>query len=477
MLYADSLANPHYGQCARHVRVSAKVTPAWLKLIPAPLRARIEHRPELQKALTNTGWLFGDQILRMGVGLLVGVWIARYLGPEQFGLLNYAMAFVALFGALASLGFNDIAVRDLVKEPDDANTTLGTAFLLQFMGGFLALGLAVVAINFARPGDDLARLVVAVLGFVMVFKSTEVVKYWFESQVQSKYTVWVENGAFLFFSAVKVTLILGQASLMAFVWAAFAEGVLVAAGLLGMYVWRGGYLSNWRPHYYRAKTLLKDSWPLILSGMAIIVYMRIDQIMLGQMLGDEAVGIYSAAVRISEVWYFIPTAIVASVFPSIIEAKKQSESLYYQRLQKLYDLMVLLALAVAVPMTFLSDWIIELLFGEAYGRAGGVLAIHIWSSLFVFLSVASGRWFVTENLAMLAFKRNLYGAALNVILNLVLIPKWGVQGAAMATLISYSVAAYFSDFLLLRTRVVFFQKTRSIAVIYYLLKRLTGVAH
>lgn len=473
MLYADSLANPRYGQCARHVRVSAKVTPAWLKLIPAPLRARIEHRPELQKALTNTGWLFGDQILRMGVGLLVGVWIARYLGPEQFGLLSYAIAFVSLFGAIASLGLNGIIVRDLVKEPDDANTMLGTAFVLQFIGGFLAFGLAIVVIGFARPDDSSAKLMIAVLGFVMVFKSTEVVKYWFESQVQSKYTIWIENGVFLLFAIVKVALILGQASLMAFVWAAFVEGVLVAAGLLGIYAWRGGYLSNWRPHYNRAKTLLKDSWPLILSGMAIMVYMRIDQIMLGQMLGDEAVGIYSAAVRISEVWYFIPTAIVASVFPSIIEARKQSESLYYQQLQKLYDLMVLLALAVAVPMTFLSDWIIELLFGGAYGQAGNVLAIHIWSGLFVFLSVASGKWFVVENLTMLALKRNLYGAALNVILNLVFIPKWGMQGAAMATLISYSVAAYFSDFLLLRTRVVFFQKTKSIAVVYYLLKRLT----
>ena len=473
MLYADSLANQLYGQCARHVRVSAKVTPAWIKLIPALLRARIERRPELQKALTNTGWLFGDQILRMGLGLLVGVWIARYLGPEQFGLLSYAIAFVSLFGAIASLGLNGIVVRDLVKEPDDANTLLGTAFVLQFIGGFLAFGLAIVIIGFARPDDGLTKLMIAVLGFVMVFKSTEVVKYWFESQVQSKYTIWIENGAFLLFAIVKVSLILGQASLMAFVWAAFVEGVLVAAGLLGIYAWRGGYLSNWRLHYNRAKTLLKDSWPLILSGMAIMVYMRIDQIMLGQMLGDEAVGIYSAAVRISEVWYFIPTAIVASVFPSIIEAKKQSEALYYQQLQKLYDLMVLLALAVAVPMTFLSDWIIELLFGGAYGQAGNVLAIHIWSGLFVFLSVASGKWFVVENLTMLALKRNLYGAALNVILNLVLIPNWGMQGAAMATLISYSVAAYFSDFLLLRTRVAFFQKTKSIAVVYYLLKRLT----
>jgi O-antigen/teichoic acid export membrane protein len=443
-----------------------KVTPSWLKFIPSGLRARIEHRPHLLKAMSNTGWLFGDQILRMAVGLLVGVWIARYLGPEQFGLLNYAMAFVALFGAIASLGLNGIVVRDLVKMPEDANTILGTAFLLQFVGGFLAFGLVLFAIGFARPDDSLSKLMVAVLGFVMVFKSTEVVKYWFESQVKSKYTVWIENGAFLLFAAVKVALILGEASLMAFVWAAFAEGVLVAAGLLGIYAWRGGKLNNWRPHFIRAKILLKDSWPLILSGLAVMVYMRIDQIMLGQMLGDEAVGIYSAALRISEVWYFIPTAIVASVFPSIIEAKKQSESLYYQRLQKLYDLVVFLALAVAVPMTFLSKWLIGLFFGDNYWEAGDVLALHIWTGLFVSMGVASSRWYLIENLQMLAFTRTLIGAFVNILANLLLIPKFGVQGAAIGTLLSQAAAAYLFDFLHPKTRGVFWMKSKSFIPFY-----------
>lgn len=437
------------------------MTQAWLKLIPSGLRARIEHRPHLLKAMSNTGWLFGDQMLRMAVGLLVGVWIARYLGPEQFGLLSYAMAFVALFGAIASLGLNGIVVRDLVKDPSGANATLGTAFALQFIGGFMAFGLAIATIGLARPDDSLSRLVVAVLGFVMVFKCTEVVKYWFESLVQSKYTVWVENGAFMAFAAVKVGLILANASLMSFVWAVFAEGLLVAAGLLGMYGWRGGRLLAWQGHYQRAKILLKDSWPLILSGLAIMVYMRIDQIMLGQMLGDEAVGIYSAAVRISEVWYFVPMAIVASVFPAIIEAKKQSESLYYERLQKLYDLMTLLALGVALSMTLMSDWLMAMLYGDNYFGAGTVLALHVWTGLFVFMGVASGRWYLSENLQKLAFARTLLGAFINVVANVLLIPKYGVQGAAIGTLLSQMAAAFLFDLLHPKTRALFWMKSKS----------------
>lgn len=434
----------------------------WLRFLPTFIRTRIEYRPGLQKILANTGWLFADKILRLGVGLVVVIWVARYLGPEQFGLINYAMAFVALFGSVATLGFNGIVVRDLVNKPETANATLGTAFILQVMGGFLAFGLAVFAISFARPDNDLAKLMVAVLSFVMVFKSTEVVKYWFESQVKSMYSVWVENGAFLAFAAVKIILILTKAKLMAFVWATFAEGALVAIGLLSVYAWRGGKLNAWQPHYQRAQSLLKDSWPLIISGLAIMVYMRIDQIMIGQMLGDKAVGVYSAAVKISEIWYFIPIAICASVFPTLLEAKKKSEELYYRRLQKLYDLMVILALMVAIPMTFLSNLVVNLLFGDNYMEAGGVLAIHIWAGLFVFLGVAGSRWFLAENLQKITFFRTCSGGILNIFLNWLLIPFLGVVGAAIATVVSQATASVLLNVIMPKTRAIFIMQMKSL---------------
>jgi PST family polysaccharide transporter len=183
--------------------------------------------------------------------------------------------------------------------------------------------------------------------------------------------------------------------------------------------------------------------------------------MLGQMLGDEAVGIYSAATRISEVWYFIPIIIVASVFPAILEAKKQSETLYHQRLQRLYDLMVWLSVAVALPMTFLAGPIVVLLYGPAYAEAGTVLAIHIWASVFVFLGVASGQWFIAENRQILSFQRTLMGAVANVLLNLIFIPKFGPVGAAVATVMAYSIAAFLFDAVTKETRAMFVMKVRS----------------
>lgn len=446
---------------------------AWLKILPATLRARIESSPNLQKALTNTGWLFGNHILRIGVGLFVGVWLARYLGPELFGLLNFGMAFIALFGFISTLGLKGIVVRDIVNDPSCAQVTLGTSFVLQLIGGLISCILVIIVINFLRADDELAKIIITILSFILIMKASEVVKYWFEANVQSKYAVWVDNVVLLFFASIKIGMILIGMPLITFVWLTLAEAIFASLALLMIYMWKGGKLAAWKLNCVRAKYLLRNSWPLILSGLAIVLYMRIDQLMLGQILNDEAVGIYTVAVRISEAWYFIPMSIVASVFPYIIEAKKQSEASYYKKLQKLYDLMVILALVVAVPMTFLSDWLVVLLFGKPYIDAGNVLAIHIWAGVFVFLGVASSKWFLVEGLQKMQFKRTLLGAIANILMNSILIPLFGVTGAAIATVISYSLAAYLSDAIWENTRFMFAMKSKSFYQNSLLIKNLS----
>lgn len=414
----------------------------FLNLLPINLQQKIKSSIGLQEIILNTAWLFGDKILRMGVGVIVGIWVARYLGPDMFGLLNYANAFVALFGVLATFGLNSIVVRDLVKDKDNTNVTLGTAFVLQLCGGLLAYTLAALAIYFARPDDGLAGIVVMILGFSLVFRCIDTVRYWFESQVQSKYIVWTENGIFLFMALTQGVLVLVQAPFLAFVWVNLANVLLVSAGLIFVYTWRVGRLTSWVIDFQYAKALLKECWPLLLSGIAIMIYMRIDQIMLGQMLGNDAVGIYSVAIRMSEVWYFIPVAIVASVFPSIVNAKEKSKTLYKDRLQKLYDLMVLMGLSVAIPMTFVSDYLIFLLFGEEYSAAGIVLAIHIWAGIFVSLSVVNTKWLILDGFQKNIFYMALLGAVVNIVANWMLIPIFGIKGAALGTVISQFVSLF-----------------------------------
>ncbi len=397
----------------------------------------------------------------MGIGLFVTVWVARYLGPEDFGLFSFAIAFVSLLGALSTLGLPGIVVRDIVSDPQSSSETLGSSFALQVVGGIIAFSLVLVLIPIFRPHDRSAISVVAIIGLTLLFKASESIKCWFESQVQSKYAVWAENAVFVTIAAAKMGLILVGASLLAFVWVTFLEGFMTAIMLFLMYEWVGGRIRAWRFSVARAKNLLKDSWPLILSGLAVMVYMRIDQIMLAQMLNDKAVGIYTAAVRISEAWYFLPMAIVGSVFPALLDAKKTSEALYLEQFQRLYDILVMLALVVAIPVTFLADQIVEVLFGLEYLEAGKILSIHIWTALFVFLGVASGKWFLADNRQLLAFQRVFLGMVANIALNFLLIPRYGGAGAAVATLISQAVAALLIDVIHKETRPMFRMKLRA----------------
>ena len=437
-----------------------------LKYVPSILRIKIENKPNIVKIIDNFGWLFFDKVLRMGVGLLVGVWIARYLGPEQFGLINFAMAFTGLFGAIATMGLQEIIVRDIVKNPSEAHLIIETGFILRLIGGLISFLIIIGVINYLRPHDVLSKAIVLIYGFTLIIQASEVVKYWFESQVYSKVVVWIENGIFLIITIVKICMILLNASILAFVFAAFAEALLVALSLLFIYKKKVGQILHKRlPDFILAKKLLIDSWPLILSGLAISVYMRIDQIMLGQLSNDQAVGIYSAAVRISEIWYFIPLIIVASVFPSIIDSKKKDEKTYIARMQKLFDLMILLSLAVVIPLSFLSTVIINILFGPDYVSSAAILKIHIWASVFVFMGTAGSKWFLIENRQILHFQRTFLGAIINILLNLLLIPKYNAIGAAYATVIAYSISAFFSDLLQKETRPLFRMKLYSLNVI------------
>jgi PST family polysaccharide transporter len=436
--------------------------PNWFRILPSAFRARIEHRYGLQRALANTGWLFGDKIIRMGVGLLVSVWVARYLGPAQFGLFSYATAFVALFGAIASLGLPGIIVRDLVREPENAEEVLGTAFVLQFMSGLLLLVISVGVICWLRPDDMLARMMVAILGSSMVFKAADVAKCWFEAKVQSKQTIIIENLLFLFIAAIKVVLIQVGASLMAFVWVVLIETVLVSVGMLWIYQRRTGALVRWKLQLIRAGHLLKDSWPLILSGLAAIFYLRVDQVMLGQMLNDRTVGIYSAAVRISEVWYFIPYAVSASVFPYLVGEKSHDEENYRRKFQELYDFMVALALMISIPVAIFSKPLIQLLYGDDFSSAASVLTVHVWALAFVFLSASSGKWFIIQGLQKYVFYRAFCGAIVNVLLNLLLIPVMGANGAAIATVLSLFVSGFAVNYFMIHTRELFYMQLKSL---------------
>lgn len=419
----------------------------WIEILPPFLRQKLEGRLYLQNVVVNTGWLFAEKMVRMGMGLFVGVWVARYLGPEQFGLLSYAFAFVALFSAFAGLGLDGIAVRELVRAPSSRDEILGTAFVLKLLSGALTFITIIAAIYLLRSADRLTCLLVGITAGGMIFSAFDTIDFWFQAQVQSKFTVYAKGSAFLMVSIAKIILILGNAPLLAFAYAGLAEIVIGSAGMYVTYRISGRQMSDWRSNLPWAKRMLRDSWPLILSSVAIMIYMRIDQVMLGEMVGGKEVGIYSVAVQLVEAWYFLPGVVISSVFPSIVEAREMGEAIFYERLQKLYNFMVFFSYIIAIPVTLLAGWFIKTLYGVAYSKAAPMLAVLIWSIVFTNLGMARSTFLTAMNWTKVHFFTVGLGCLINVILNYVLIPLFEGMGAVISSCVAYWFAAHGACFL------------------------------
>lgn len=414
------------------------------------------------KYLKNTSWLLGEKVLRMTVGLFVGVWVARYLGPEQFGVFSYAQSFVGLFTTIATLGLDGIVVRELVKDDSKTGELIATSFYLKLIGACLVLGVLAIAVNFTS-NDHYTNVLVFIIASSTILQSFNVIDFYFQAKVLSRFVVFANVFSLLLSSVLKIILILNEAPLVAFAWVVLFDSAILALGLVCFFAKEKVYDShNFCFKKDIAVILLKDSWPLILGGIAVSFYMKIDQVMIKEMLTTEDVGQYGVAVRLSEIWCFLYVIITASLFPAIINAKNKSERAYMERLQKLHNLLILMSIIVALFMSVFSLDVVTALYGEAFKFAASVLAIHIWAGLFVALGMASDKFLVTENMQWRSFFRTFSGAMINIFLNLMLIPKYGIEGAAIATLISYAFAGYFYDMFDPKCRDMFVIKTKAL---------------
>ena len=422
---------------------------------------QLKHHSGFRKYFANTSWLLGERALRIAVSLFVGIYVARYLGPERFGLLSYALSFVGIFVALATLGLDEVVVRELIKTPEQREKILGTSFLLKLVGTLLMWAAILVAIPLTE-NDLQTNILIIIIAFGTVFQAFNVIDLNFQAKVKSKYVVHAQFVQLIISSIVKIILVVNEAPLIWFASVYSLDVIVLAMGLVFAYLYNGDNIFSWKWSFETSKYLLHDSWPLILAGVVISVYMKIDQVMIKEMLGAKEVGLYAAAVKLSEAWYFIPMAIASSLFPAIINAKVYQKEVYYQRLQKLYDLMVWIAIAIALPTTFLSTLVVEFLYGKEYLGSSSVLIIHIWTAVFVFLGVASSKYLLAENFIKKTFYRTFIGALLNIIMNYYLIRIIGIEGAAISTLVSHFFAAYLYDFFDKDLRNMFIYKTKSL---------------
>lgn len=443
------------------------------RLVAAGAKFRLEHR----QILSNTGWLFSGRFFRILVSLFTATWVARYLGPSQFGALQYALAFSSFFLPLSTAQMDTIVTRDLVQQPEDKNQILGTAVVLQLIGGTTAALLSIVAILLVSPTDFYLQLLVAIVALKFVFNSLQPIESWFESQVNSKFTVLADNLAFILITLLKCSLILLQAPLFAFAIIISLETLIFAIGLCWCYQRNHQSILNWRTSVTHLKYLLKESLPLALSSTACIIYINVDRVMLGSLIGSHAVGIYSSAATLADAWWFLPTIVCSSLYPTIIQSKTLDQKIYRQRLQSFYDLISFLAYSLIILILPLTGWIINLLYGESYQSAVPVFTIYIWSVLFSFQGIAQSRWIVTEGLQKFHFHSRLAGLITNIVLNLILIPHYEGTGAAIATIVSYAIGNYLYFLFIPETRENALLMTKALCLPFRLPKLIKTIIH
>jgi len=419
------------------------------------------------KYFRNTSWLFAEKILRMIVGLFVGIWIARYLGPEQFGLFSYAQSFVGLFTAIATLGLDGIVVRELVKSPEKQNELLGTSFILKLFGAIITLLVLAIAINFTS-NDSYTNTLIFIIASATIFQSFNVIDFYFQAKVLSKYVVFANIFSLFVSSLIKIYLIINEAELEAFALVILFDSVVLASGFIYFYLKQDLSIRKWEFDKDLAIDLLKDSWSLIFGAVAASIYMQIDQIMIKEILGNSAVGYYSVAVRLSSLWLFITVTMTSSLYPSIINAKEINNQLYLDKIQLQYNILMKIAFIISVSVYLSSEFIVIFLYGNEYTESIKILDIYIWSIIFVYLSNGSWSYYLNENLQKLASMRLIYGAFLNIFLNIFLIKYFGLIGAAYSTIISYAISSYLINYLYVKTRMNFKLQTKAIINIFHI---------
>ena len=392
-----------------------------------------------RRYIANTSWLIAEKIIRLTVGLFVGVWVARFLGPEQFGTLSYSQALVGLFGAIATLGMDGVIIKHLVKDERNSDLLLGTAFTLKLLSAIVTLAIiGIVAVIISNDNNDV--IIITLIASALLFQSLNVIDFYFQSKVLSKNIVLVNLISHLAASLIRISLIITNAPLIAFAYVILFDAIILAIGYI--YVYKHKHLSfrQWKFNKLTAAKILKSSWPLALSGIVISIYMKIDQVMIKEMLGKTSVGHYAAAVKISEAWYFVPVVINSSLFPAIINAKKRSRKEYYERLKILYSFMLFSAVAISIPITIYSKYIISSLYKDQFDQASTVLMFHIWAGVLVSFGVVTSSIVIANNKQNNALISTSIGATSNIILNFLMIPRFGIIGAAFATILSQIIS-------------------------------------
>jgi len=418
-----------------------------------------------KKYFSNISWLLFEKMMRLFNGLVIGAIVARYLKPANYGMLNYIQSFVVLFVPIATFGLDNILIRELINNSNKSNEILGTSFILRLIGALLSI-LLLFFTSIIIKNDNNITFLLMITSISLFIQSFNIIDYFFQSIVLSKYIVISNVMSLLISSLLKILLVFWESSIIFFYLVLLLDTTIAIMGYIFFYYKNGFSLFSWKYDNLIAINLIKDSWPLMIGGIAASVYIRIDQIIIKSLINTEAVGYYAVSAKLTELWGNITIILTQTFMPVILRSKGKNNEEYLYRIQELYNILLKIAFWIAIIITIFAPEIILLLFGKTYSRSIFILRIYIWSILFVFLSNGSWSFFIANNLQKLASYRLIIGAVFNITLNIVLIPIYGLVGAALATIISYSISSYFFNLTSISTYKNFKMQTLAIVNIF-----------
>lgn len=403
------------------------------------------------KEISNAGWIIGERIVQMVLTLIVGVLSARYLGPGNYGSLNYTASFITFFSSVATLGMDGVIIKKMIAQPNREGQLLGGSIVLRFISSVFSSVLAVVVVAVLNPGDNEKIVLIMLQSVQLLFQVLNIFDSWFQRYLQSKYISIAKIIATVFVMGYKLYLLFTAKSVAWFAFSNSLTSIIVALVLLIFYKKNRGPKLSW--DVKSGIFVLKDSYHYVFSGLMVAMYGQMDKIMIGKMLSDTDVGLYTTGIAICSMWIFVPIAVINSFRPTILDLKQSGQiKLYNRRLRQLYSFVIWMCIGVSAIICVLSPLIISVLYGNDFLGSVNTLRIAIWSETFSMIGTARGIWILAEDKNKYVKYYLAIGVVVNFILNFVMIPILGIEGAAIATLATQVTTSLIAPLLFKATR-------------------------
>ena len=403
------------------------------------------------KFLTNTSWMVGERIFEMCISLIIGMLTARYLGPSNYGIINYCISFVSFFTSICTLGLEGIIVKELVDNPNQEGTILGTGIFMRCVSSILSIICMVILLTILNPHDKVVLAVGFLESIALLFRSFDLIDFWYQSKLESKYSAIIKSSAYVIVSLYKVLILVTAKDVRWFAFSTSLDIILIAMMFVISYYKKGGM--KLKISIDLGRKLLSQSYHFILSGLLVVIYAQMDKVMIGQILDEKQVGLYSVAITICGLWSFVPNALINSARPIIMKLKSENEEMYIKRLKQLYAGIGWLGIVFSIFVVLSSKWIVLILYGKDYLDAVNTLNIAVWYTSFSLLGVARGIWIISEKKNKYEKKILFWGVVVNLLLNAILIPTCGIDGAAIATLFTQITTCLLAPLIYKETRI------------------------